>query len=79
MQVIALDRAKKETRHHRMALGRQSLQVAALISAQLPDQREDAIVVLDQAVKIVREWLESGPSATLPAEGRLQRLSADRR
>jgi hypothetical protein len=71
VQVIALQRpTTKSDTQRRLTLGRQALQVAALISAQLPDQREDALVVLGHAVRIVREWLEadgaSGPPAAVP-------------
>lgn len=82
MGVIALERMRKPTTsQQRMALGRQALQVAALISAQLPDNREDAQIVLDHAVRIVRDWLGadagSGSPGGSPAGGGLHGLGDD--
>lgn len=71
MQVIPLERLTKTAPQRRLELGRQGLQVAALIAAHLPDQRDDALAVLDRAVRLVREWLdtngESGPARALSA------------
>jgi hypothetical protein len=68
VQVIALQRpTTKSDTQRRLTLGRQALQVAALISAQLPDQREDALIVLGHAVRIVREWLEADGGSSPPA------------
>lgn len=60
MQVVALENSRKtDALHRRLDLGRQGLQVAALISAQLPEKQDEAIEVLEYAVKIVRDWLGS--------------------
>lgn len=71
MGVVALER-RNASSEHRLGLGRQGLQVAALIAAQLPDHREDALAVLDHAIRIVRDWLETaelGPTAGFLASG----------
>jgi hypothetical protein len=60
VQVFVLEKEKKsKLSAHRLHVGRQGLQLAALIAAQLPERRDEAQEVLDYAVKIVREWLES--------------------
>lgn len=82
MQVIALERLTKPAPKRRLELGRQGLQVAALIAAQLPDQREDALAVLGHAVRLVREWLdtdgESGAAGALSAADAPKRVRDDR-
>ncbi len=56
MGVVALER-KKIAPDRQMDLGRQGLQLAAMIAAQLPDNREDAATVLGIALDVVNDWL----------------------
>lgn len=64
MSVLVLERPRKtNTSHRQLNIGRQGLQLAAIIAAQLPEQRDEADAVLGYAVKIVREWLDSDPGS----------------
>ncbi len=78
--VGALERTRKpRASERRLAMGRQALQIAALVSAQLPDDVEEATEVVEHAMRIVRDWLErsvdSGPSPTpLPPRRGVYRL-----
>lgn len=57
MGVVALER-KKTGPDRQMELGRQGLQLAAMIAAQLPDNRDEAAAVLDSALDAVGDWLK---------------------
>jgi hypothetical protein len=63
MRVVILENQRKpDTSRRRLDLGRQGLQVAALIAAQLPEKPDEAREVLECAVKIVRDWLDGADS-----------------
>lgn len=56
--LIPLDGKDKSTNSRRLFVGRQAIQLAALIAAQLPENRAEALEIFENSMEILKRWLQ---------------------